>query len=105
MYTRRGRQIRGNKKGVIGIERLTGFQQWSKSVSKIVAIDHHQIIATARANMKDRVRVEVEPAEELSLRGGEIAMAAMVRVSCPAPEQNEHLPYRIEMMSQAAGLE
>jgi len=55
--------------------------------------------------MKDRVRVEVEPAEELSLRGGEIAMAAMVRVSCPAPEQNEHLPYRIEMMSQAAGLE
>src|SRR5207244_1451728 len=35
--------------------------------------------------------------------GGEMAMAALVQVNCPVPEQNEQLPDRIELMSAEAG--
>jgi hypothetical protein len=55
--------------------------------------------------MKDPVRVEIEVVEEIKVKGNEMGMAALVRVNYPVVEQNEQLPYRLEMISQEAGLE
>jgi hypothetical protein len=55
--------------------------------------------------MKDPVRVEIEVVEEMGIKGSEIGMAALVRVNYPVLEQNEQLPFRMEMISQEAGLQ